>query len=132
MAEPGPQAQDVPAPKPPPAPAQVEKQAQQQQQDQPAPPAPAHIPAAHQGQQIMHLNWSHFKPEFSGKPEKDAEAHLLCTNDWMTTHHFVEGLNVQRFYLTLLGEARLWYHSLEQINVDWQGFQIYLNGNIPK
>ena len=32
------------------------------------------------------LNWSHFKPEFSGKPEDDAEAHLLRTNDWMETH----------------------------------------------
>ena len=27
------------------------------------------------------LNWSYFKPEFSGKPEEDAEAHLLRTND---------------------------------------------------
>ena len=25
------------------------------------------------------LNWSHFKPEFAGRPEEDAEAHLLCT-----------------------------------------------------
>ena len=49
--------------------------------------------------------------------------HLLCTNDWMNTHYFVEGVNVQRFCLTLLGEARLWYHSLESINVDWQGLQ---------
>ena len=32
------------------------------------------------------LNWSHFKPDFLGKPEEDAEAHLLRTNDWMTTH----------------------------------------------
>ena len=41
----------------------------------------------------------------------------------MNTHHFVEGVKVQRFYLTLLGEARLWYQSLEPINVDWQGLQ---------
>ena len=33
------------------------------------------------------LNWSHFKPDFSGKPE-DAETHLLRTNGWMTTHDF--------------------------------------------
>ena len=80
--------------------------------------------APHQpGQQVVHLNWSHFKPEFSGKPVEDAEAHLLCTNDWMNVHHFVEGVKVQRFCLTLLGEARLWYHSLEPINVDWQGLQ---------
>ena len=34
-----------------------------------------------QGQQMLYLNWSHFKPEFSGKPEEDAEGHLLRTND---------------------------------------------------
>ena len=28
-------------------------------------------------QQPMHMNWSHFKPEFFGKPEEDVEAHLL-------------------------------------------------------
>ena len=28
-------------------------------------------------QQQMHMNWSHFKPEFSGKPEEDVEVHLL-------------------------------------------------------
>ena len=27
------------------------------------------------------------------------------------------------FVLTLLAEARLWYQSLEPINVDWQGLQ---------
>ena len=25
------------------------------------------------GQQHLHINWSNFKPEFSGKPEEDAE-----------------------------------------------------------
>ena len=38
--------------------------------NQPAPAAP----------QIIHqpaLNWSHFKPEFSGRPEEDVKAHLL-------------------------------------------------------
>ena len=28
-----------------------------------------------------------------------------------------------RFCLTLLGEARLWYQPLEPISVDWQGLQ---------
>ena len=32
-------------------------------------------------QQHLHINWSNFKPEFSRKPEEDAEAHLLCSND---------------------------------------------------
>ena len=78
------------------------------------------VPPAQQGQQIVHLNWSHLKPEFSGKPDEDAKAHLLCTNDWMTAHHFVEDVKVQRFCLTLLGEATLWYHSLEPININEQ------------
>ena len=83
-----------------------------------------HMPCcSKQGQQIVHLNWSHFNPEFSGKPDEDAEAHLHCTNDWMNAHHFIEGVKVQRFCSTLLGKAILWYHSLEPINKDWQGLQ---------
>ena len=87
-------------------------QQQQQSQDQ-----------AGQQQQIVHLNWSNFKPEFSGKLEEDAQAHLLHSNDWMNAYHFVNGIRAQRSCLTLLGEARLWYHSLEPINVDWPGLQ---------
>ena len=77
-----------------------------------------------QQQQHLHINWSNFKLEFSGKPEEDAEAHLLCSNDWMNAHHFVDGVKVQRFCLTLLGEARLWFQSLEPLdNVTWLEFQ---------
>ena len=77
------------------------------------------MPTAQQpGWQLVNLNWSYFKPKFSGKPDEDAEAHLLHTNDWMNLHHFIDGVKVQRFCLTLLGEARLWYQSLEPINVD--------------
>ena len=78
---------------PPPAPAHAGQQAQQeqQQQDQVAPQAPAAAPTAQQpGQQLVHSNWSYFKPEFSGKPDEDAEAHLLHTNDWMNAHHFID------------------------------------------
>ena len=67
------------------------------------------------GQQHLHINWSNFKPEFLGKPEEDAEAHLLYSNDWMNAHHFNEELKFQRFSLTLLGEARLWFHALEPL-----------------
>ena len=103
MVEPRLQAPDVPVPPPHPAP----------QDPQPAvPPAPQG-----QGQQVVHLNWSHFKPE------EDAEAHLLRSNDWMTAHHFLDNIEVQSFCLTLVGEARLWYESLTPINVDWQGLQ---------
>ena len=51
-----------------------------QVQQQPIPPPPP-------TQQVnLHTNWSHFKPEYSGKPEEDVEAHLLRINDWMNTH----------------------------------------------
>ena len=100
----------VPTPNPP----QNQQQQPQQQQN---------LDHEGQQQQVVHLNWSNFKPEFSGKPEEDAEAHLLCSNDWMSAHHFVEGVKTQRFCLTLLGEARLWYHSLGPINVDWPELQ---------
>ena len=93
---------------------------QQQQQDQ---QLQNQQQQEQQQQQHLHLNWSNFKPEFSRKPDEDAEVHLLCSNDWMNTHHFVNGVKVQRFCLTLLGEARLWYHSLEPINVDWPELQ---------
>ena len=107
MAEPGPQPQGIPLPNPLPLPAD---------------PPDSHTPQQ-PAQQLVHLNRSHFKPEVSGKPDEDAEAHVLCTNDWMTANHFMEGVKVQRFCLTLLAEARLWYQSLEPINVDWQGYQ---------
>ena len=74
----------VPAPNPP------QNQQQQQNQDQDG-----------QQQEVEHLNWSNFEPEFSGKPNEDAEAHLLHSNDWMNAHHFVDGIRVQRFCLTL-------------------------------
>ena len=115
------QAQGVLAP---PAQVQAGQQAKQQQHQQDHIAPPVQDPTAQkQGQQVVHLNWSYFKPEFSGKPDKDAETNLLHTNDWMNAHHFIESVKVQRFCLTLLGEARLWYHSLEPINVDCQGLQ---------
>ena len=58
------------------------------------------------------------------------EAHLLRMNDWMDTHAFQEGVKVQYFCLTLVGEVKLWYESLRPINVDWIGLQISLDNNI--
>ena len=71
------------------------------------------------------LNWSHFRPEFSGKPNKDAEAHLMRTVDWMTSHDFPEDEKVRRFCLTLMGEARFWYVTLnvQQQQLYWEGLQ---------
>ena len=54
---------------------------------QPLPPQP--------GQQVhMHMNGSHFKPDYSGGLEEDVEAHLLRTNDWMNTHDFPDDVKV--------------------------------------
>ena len=76
------------------------------------------------GQKHLHINCSNFKQEFSGKLEEDAEVHLLCLNDWMNAHNFNEDTKVQRFCLTLLGEARLWYHSLEPLgDTTWAQLQ---------
>ena len=76
------------------------------------------------GHRHIHLSWSNFKPEFSGKPEEAAEAHLLRSNDWMEAHCFDEDIRVQRFCLTLLGEARWWYYSLEPLgNTTWAQLQ---------
>ena len=41
----------------------------------------------------------------------------------MNVHHFIDGVKVQRFCLTQLGETRLWYQLLEPINAHWQGLQ---------
>ena len=81
-----------------------QRQGQNQQQNQ----EPA-------GQQHLHINWSNFKPEFPVKPEEDAKTHLLHSNDWMNANHFNDDVKVQQFCLTLLGEARLWFHSLEPL-----------------
>ena len=65
----------------------------------------------------------YFKIEFSGKPEEDAVAYLLRTNDGMETENFLQEGKVQRFCLTLTGEARLWYESLRPIEIDWLTLQ---------
>ena len=56
---------------------------------------------------MSQLNWSHLKPEFSGKTDEDAEAHLLRSNDWIDTHAFPEGVNSPEVCFTLVGDARL-------------------------
>ena len=89
---------------------------------QPVPiqPAPASImPAPH----IFYQNWIGKRPEFSGKPEEDAESHLLSTRDWMETHNFPEGEKVRCFCVTLIVEARLWYESLAPLDNDWPTLQ---------
>ena len=76
------------------------------------------IPPTEPGQHAHGMsNWSHFLPEFSSKLEEDAEVYLLRTNDWMETHNFPEDVKVQRFCLTLTGEARLWCELLRLMAV---------------
>ena len=41
----------------------------------------------------------------------------------MDTHDFQDQVKVQRFCLTLVGEARLWHESLRPINAYWEGLQ---------
>ena len=66
------------------------------QQPVPMQPAPAGmiVPAP----QIIYQNWIGKKPEFSGKPEEDAESHLLSTRDWMEAHNFPEGEKVRHVF----------------------------------
>ena len=73
--------------------------------------------------QIIYQNWIGKKPEFSGKPEEDAESHLLSTRDWMEAHNFPEGEKVRRFLVMLIGEARLWYELLALLDYDWHALQ---------
>ena len=89
----------------------------------PAPPAQPIVPPTQpiQPAPMPQLSWSYFKPEFAGKPDEDVEAHLLRTNDWMDMYAFPEGVKLQIFCLTLVGEARLWYESLRPIALDWNG-----------
>ena len=85
-------------------------------QSAPAQPAPAGVMPI---PEIFYQNWIGKKPEFSGKPEEDAESHLLSTRDWMEVHNFPEGEKVRHFRVTLIGEARLWYESLAPLDNDW-------------
>ena len=88
--------------------------------------------------QIFYQNWIGKKPEFSGKPEEDAESHLLSTRDWMEVHNFPEGEKVRHFCMTLIGEARLWYELLALLDNDWPALQNKFRwqyskiGNTPK
>ena len=69
-----------PAPQPPPVPPV-------QPVEPHAPPTQLVVPPVQPGL-LPQLNLLHFKPEFPGKPDEDAEAHPLRMNDWMTLIHF--------------------------------------------
>ena len=48
---------------------------------QPAPVQPVPIGPVAPAPQVFYQNWIGKKPEFSGKPEEDAESHLFSTRD---------------------------------------------------
>ena len=91
------------------------------QQLVPIQPAPAGIVVP--TSQIIYQNWIGKKPEFSGKPEDDAESHLLSTRDWMEAHNFPEGDKVRCFCVMLIGEVRLWYELLAPLDDNWPALQ---------
>ena len=64
---------------------------------QPVPMQPAPAGIVVPTPQIVYQNWIGKKPEFSGKPEEDAESHLLSTRDWMEVHNFPEEEKVRCF-----------------------------------
>ena len=109
--------------------AQDDNQGQNPPLNNPFNPPPPHNPFLHNASiapgvpQRPQLNCSHFKPKYAGKPKEDAEAHLLRMNDWMDTHDFQDQVKVQRFCLTLIGEARLWYKLLRPVYTYWEGLQ---------
>ena len=46
----------------------------------------------------------------------------------MNAHHFIDDVKVQRFCLTLLGKARLWFQSLEPLgNTTWPQLQNFFS-----
>ena len=66
---------------------------QPSQQLAPAQPVPAGpvVPAPH----VFYQNWIGKKPEFLGKPEEDAESHLLSIRHWMEAHNFPNKVKVR-------------------------------------
>ena len=69
------------------------------------------------------LHWSYFKPEISGKKKKMQKPIFSeQMTGWRPTIS-PEIAKIQRFCLTLTGEARLWYESLRHIVIDWRGLQ---------
>ena len=103
--------------------AQVGQNIPVQLPQQPAPAQPVPTGLVVPAPQVVYQNWIGKKPEFSGKPEEDAESHLLSTRDWMEAHNFPNEVKVRHFHLTLIGEARLWYESLALLDDDWPALQ---------
>ena len=50
----------------------------------------------------------------------------------MVTNNFPDDVKVQRFCLTLIGEARLWYEYMRLIENDWQQLQALFRQHYSK
>ena len=86
---------------------------QQQQQHVPPPLLPQHT------QQVnLHINWSHFKPEYPGKPEEDASLEPIAMT-WQ------ELQNQFRRQYSKLGNTR------EQLFYAWRSFHYDKNVDMP-
>ena len=85
-------------PNPPPIPSNLPPNLPNQPPNPPANP-PNPMQPQNPPLQVPQLNCSYFKPEFSGKPEEDAIAHLLRTNNWMETHNFPQEVKVTKILL---------------------------------
>ena len=51
-------------------------------------------------------------PIFSAKDHEDGGSHPFHSGDWMKSQRIAEGAKCGRFYLTLSGDAHLWYKSV--------------------
>ena len=76
-------------------PAQVGQNIPVQPPQQPAPVQPAPAGIVVPAPQIVYQNWIEKKPESSGKPEEDAESHLLSNRDWMEAYNFPNEVKVR-------------------------------------
>ena len=77
--------------------AQVGQNVPVQPPQQPAPVQPVPVGPVVPAPQVFYQNWIGKKPEFSGKPEEDAESHLLSTRDWMEAHNSPDEVKVSHF-----------------------------------
>ena len=66
--------------------AQVGQNVPMQPPNQLAPEQPVPVGPVVPAPQVFYQNWIGKKPEFLGKPEEDAESHLLSTRDWIEAH----------------------------------------------
>ena len=75
--------------------AQIGQNVPVQPPQQPAPVQPVPTGPVVPAPQVFYQNWIGKKPEFSGKPEEDAESHLLSTRGWVEAHNFPDEVKVR-------------------------------------